>query len=215
VAEVAALLPALVTLEFEGRYAAMLSHEPKNYALLGYDGKLTLRGVAFRSSRLEPFGEAFLRRAVRALLERDVAGVRAAYVDTVMALRARTYTTHDVATHVRLTKTPEQYEATRHARRELPYEAMLAAGRAHWRRGERVRVYRTQEGGAGLVRERAAQAADYDVAHYLRVLLRNHAARLQRAFAPQDHAALFADPTQGELFPARFEVMQPVLRVIE
>ena len=33
VAEVAALLPPLVHLEFEGRYAAMLSHEPKNYAL--------------------------------------------------------------------------------------------------------------------------------------------------------------------------------------
>ncbi|MEP7384380.1 MAG: ribonuclease H-like domain-containing protein, partial [Gemmatimonadota bacterium] len=49
VAEVAALLPPLVQLEFEGRYAAMLSHEPKNYALLSYDGKLVLRGVAFRS----------------------------------------------------------------------------------------------------------------------------------------------------------------------
>ena len=31
VAEVGALLPPLVQLEFEGRYAAMLSHEPKNY----------------------------------------------------------------------------------------------------------------------------------------------------------------------------------------
>ena len=64
VAEVAALLPPLVQLEFDGRYAAMLSHEPKNYALLGYDGSLLLRGVAFRSSRAEPFGEAFLRQAI-------------------------------------------------------------------------------------------------------------------------------------------------------
>ena len=29
-----------------------------------YDGTLVLRGVAFRSSRAEPFGEAFLRRAI-------------------------------------------------------------------------------------------------------------------------------------------------------
>jgi DNA polymerase elongation subunit (family B) len=36
VAEVAQLLPARVQLEFDGRYAAMLSHEPKNYALLRY-----------------------------------------------------------------------------------------------------------------------------------------------------------------------------------
>src|SRR5205823_5895557 len=58
VAEVGALLPPLVRLEHDGRYAAMLSHEPKNYALLRYDGSLILRGVAFRSSRAEPFGEA-------------------------------------------------------------------------------------------------------------------------------------------------------------
>ena len=74
VAEVGALLPARVRLEFEGRYAAMLSHEPKNYALLGYDGALHLRGVAFRSSRAEPFGERFLREAVGRLLAGDVAG---------------------------------------------------------------------------------------------------------------------------------------------
>ena len=76
VAEVAALLPPRVRLEFEGRYAAMLSHEPKNYALLGDDGALTLRGVAFRSSRAEPFGEAFLRAAIARLLVGDVPGVR-------------------------------------------------------------------------------------------------------------------------------------------
>ena len=51
VAEVAALLPPRVQLEFDGRYAAMLSHEPKNYALASYDRALQLRGVAFRSSR--------------------------------------------------------------------------------------------------------------------------------------------------------------------
>jgi len=94
VTEVAALLPPLVQLEFEGRYAAMLSHEPKNYALLRYDGALVLRGVAFRSSRAEPFGEAFLRRAIRALLTGDVSGVREAYVATlgvtVKPLPART-----------------------------------------------------------------------------------------------------------------------------
>src|SRR5207342_3026135 len=83
VSEVAALLPARVFLEFDGRYAAMLSHEPKNYALLPYRGPVVLRGVAFRSSRAEPFGEAFLRRALTCLLEGDTLGAKRAYVDTV------------------------------------------------------------------------------------------------------------------------------------
>jgi DNA polymerase I len=142
VAEVGALLPPLVQLELEGRYAAMLSHEPKNYALWTYGGDLVLRGVAFRSSRTEPFAEDFLRRAITCLFHDDVAGVRAAYVDTVMAVRARALPTAAVAARVRLRKTPAQYAATRAERRELMYEAMLAAGRTEWAPGERVRVYR-------------------------------------------------------------------------
>src|SRR5262249_20673732 len=122
VAEVAALLPPLVQLELEGRYAAMLSHEPKNYALLTYDDRLLLRGVAFRSSRAEPFGEPFLRRAIARLLVGDVAGVQAAWLETVSALRRRELTTHDVSSRVRLTKTPAEYLEQRNSRRELPYE---------------------------------------------------------------------------------------------
>src|SRR5256885_12803003 len=102
-------MPPLVQLELEGRYQAMLSHEPKNYALLGYNGTLLLRGVAFRSSRAEPFGERFLRRAIASLLEADVAGVRAAYVDTLDSLRRRELAAYEVSSSVRLTKSPEQY----------------------------------------------------------------------------------------------------------
>ncbi len=48
-----------------------------------------MRGVAFRSSRAEPFGEAFLRAALARLLVGDVAGVREVYFAAVTALRAR------------------------------------------------------------------------------------------------------------------------------
>src|SRR5207342_2028267 len=96
VAEVAALLPPLVHLEYDGRYAAMLSHEPKKYALLRYDGSLLLRGVAFRSSRAEPFGEAFLKRAIARLLTNDIAGVHDVYTVTVDMLRRRDVPTREV-----------------------------------------------------------------------------------------------------------------------
>ncbi|MEO5987571.1 MAG: ribonuclease H-like domain-containing protein [Candidatus Eisenbacteria bacterium] len=220
VAEVGALLPPLVQLEFEGRYAAMLSHEPKNYALLGYDGKLVLRGVAFRSSRAEPFGEAFLRRAVGRLLSGDVPGVRQAYVDAVVALRRREYSTFDVSSRVRLTKTPAQYRDARDGRREHSYEAMLASGRHEWRRGERVRVYRTRDGAAKVASDPsegtggAGEPRDYDVDHYLRVLKSNFAVRLARAFAPEDFAALFSDPDKPSLFPPTYEKMSPLLREV-
>ena len=63
-----------------------------------------LRGVAFRSSRAEPFGEAFLRRAISRLLVGDVPGVREAYLATVEALRRRELPTRDVSSRVRLTQ---------------------------------------------------------------------------------------------------------------
>jgi DNA polymerase I len=212
VAEVGALLPRLVQLEFDGRYAAMLSHEPKNYALLEHDGTLILRGVAFRSSRNEPFGDAFLRRAITLLLTGDVEGVRAVYLDTVAALRRREITTYDVSSKVRLTKTPAEYLGTRESRRELSYEAVLASGRTSWSGGERFRVYRTRTGAGGVVDEdRAGGQPDYDVEHYVRVLRETFAARMMRAFRESDFAVVFPHPDQLSLFTPLIADIRPVL----
>jgi DNA polymerase I len=222
VSEVAALLPPRVKLEFDGRYAAMLSHEPKNYALQPYDGPLVLRGVAFRSSRAEPFGEDFLRRALRCLLAGDIPGVRDAYVSTVMALRRRQVPTFDVSSRVRLTKSPSQYQAIRERRRELPYEAMLSGGRKDWAVGERVRIYRAIGGRAGLLPDpeddsaasNAADARDYDVEYYVRLLRETFAARLVRALTPEDFATVFDDPGQPSLFAPLLTNSRPVLTVV-
>ncbi|HLZ24140.1 MAG TPA: DNA polymerase domain-containing protein [Ktedonobacterales bacterium] len=219
VAEVATLLPPLVKLEFEGRYAAMLSHEPKNYALLGYDGTLFLRGVAFHSSRAEPFGERFLRDTIRCLLEGDIAGVRARFEETATALRRRTIAAEMVAARVRLTKTPAQYHGVRTGRREAAYEALLNAGRTIWERGEQVRVYRAAGGRYALMREDSdgtptGDPRDYDPAHYVRLLRETFAARLAKAFTPDDFAALFEDPEQLSLFAPPIETIQPVLTTV-
>jgi DNA polymerase elongation subunit (family B) len=216
VSEVAALLPPLVQLEFEGRYAAMLSHEPKNYALLGYDGTLLLRGVAFRSSRSEPFGDHFLRRAVKRLLGGDVSGVRECFLATVRELRARALPTHDVSSRVRLTKSPDEYLASRSKRRELPYEAMLSSGATRWRVGDRIRVYRKQNGEGGLVLSSEdttpePDLRDYDVDYYVRLLSTTYAERLRRAFTPEDFSLVFADPDQLSLFSPPIEAIRPVL----
>ena len=216
VTEVAALLPPLVHLELDGRFAAMLSHEPKNYALLGYDGTLLLRGVAFRSSRSEPFGDRFLRHALTRLLVGDVVGVRDAYLDTILALRRRTVATYDVASRVRLTKSPAEYAEAREKRRELPYEALLANGRETWSAGDRIRVYRRQNGEGGLVEATEEEAPvpdrrDYDVEYYIRLLRETYAERLARAFTPEDFCVVFADPDQLSLFTPSVEAIRPIL----
>ena len=216
VEEVAAMLPPLIRLEFEGRYAAMLSHEPKNYALLAWDGALTLRGVAFRSIRAEPFGEIFLREAIASLLTGDIPGVRSAYLAMTGALQRRELATHLVAARVRLSKTPERYLATRSARREAPYEAMLASGRTNWEQGEHARVYRAASGKPALLSttddgEPSDDPRDYDSTHYIRLLRETFAARLARAITPDDFATLFDNPMQPSLFTSPIEAIRPVL----
>jgi DNA polymerase elongation subunit (family B) len=218
VADVAALLPSLVQLEFDGRFAAMLSHEPKNYALLEYDGTLIVRGVAFRSSRMEPFGAAFLRRTIGCLLRDDIAGVRDAYLETVDALRARAISTFDVSSRVRLTKTPEEYLETRESRRELPYEAMLASNRPSWSVGDRVRVYRKRHATGRIVADAGEPGEgggddprDYDVEWYVRQLRETFAARMVRAFTTDDFAIVFPHPDQLSLFAADIGTVRTVL----
>ncbi|MFN8421842.1 MAG: DNA polymerase domain-containing protein [Anaerolineae bacterium] len=159
VADVAAGLPDGIKLEYEGRYRAMLSHEVKNYALLTYDGQLIVRGAALRSSRSEPFGMRFLRRALAATLVGDVGEAQRAFIETVIALTRRTLPAADVATRVRLTKTPAAYMTARADHREAAYEALLAAGRDDWAPGERVRCYRASGDGTSGCRTRGTSGA--------------------------------------------------------
>ena len=115
---------------------------------------------------------------------------------------------------------------TRESRREIGYEAMLAAGRTRWRAGERVRVYRQAGGGGALVEEpedgsvRDAGVAspgdptDYDVEYYARLLRESFAARLARAFTPEDFETVFSDPMQPSLFAERIGEVRPILQTI-
>ena len=216
VAEVASELPAGIRLDYEGRYRAMFSHEVKNYALLGYEGEVVLRGVALQSSRTEPFGERFVREALRRTMLGDVAGLRALFVETVSALERRALPSGAVATRTRVSKTPEAYLATRAGHREAPYEALLAAGRTRWAPGERVRYYRARGGVyVRLPNEEEERAGgemrrDYDVEHYRRVLLTSCVARLRKAFTPEDFTWIFQDSEQIGLFDRPLTSIAPL-----
>ncbi len=65
---VAAGLPEGITLELDGRYAAMFSYKMKTYALLDARGRLTLKGSAFRSRGLEPFQRRVIEELVGLLV---------------------------------------------------------------------------------------------------------------------------------------------------
>jgi DNA polymerase I len=227
VAAIAATLPTGIQLDYEGRYRAMLSHEVKNYALLTYDDRLIVRGAALHSSRTEPFGDRFLLAVLRHTLSGDSEGVRRVYLETVAAVRERLLTPDDVASVARLTKNSEEYARSRGRARESAYEALLAAGRTHWRAGERVRFYRAHDGtpvwlpdvpendtsraedpALAIAENRVAR--DYDIAHYIGVLHASYVSRLRKAYAPADFEQLFRLPGQAGLFDQPIAEIQPL-----
>jgi DNA polymerase I len=236
--EVGALLPEGIRLEYEGRYKSMLVHEVKNYALLTYNDDLIVRGGALRSSRSEPFGERFLREALYRTLTGDIAGLHRIFVETVNALRERQLTAMEVAIQARLTKTPDEYETSRKRAREASYEALLTAGRTNWHVGERARFYKALDGTVVWIpdtsndlsgtsdeedepdneqpinidkpRDNPIDRRDYDVAHYLQVLMTSYVSRLRKAFAPEDFDQLFRPDAQLGLFDRPIETIQPL-----
>src|SRR5258706_1827356 len=238
VAEIGAALPAGIRLEYEGRYRAMFSHEVKNYALLTYDGQLIVHGVALRSSRAEPFGERFIRQALFCTMKGDVVGARGAFLETVEALRQRRFPASDMAARVRLSKSPETYQTRRAGHVEQAYEALLAANRTKWSPGERVRFYRTPGGASVWIPDESEEISfveagvragedgmnrsihpvdldvknrhDYDVEHYLRMLVTSYASRLRKAYAGDDFEQLFRVDEQPGLFDRPVEHIQPL-----
>ncbi len=203
-------LPDGINLEFDAMYAAMLSHDLKNYALLDSAGKLTLRGVAFRSVRFEPFGARFLESAIRAILENDLLRVRDCYLETLHGLRARAFKARDVVVISKLKKPHAKYLESREKLREAAYEAALQTGKP-WLPGERIRWYRAASGGLVALSSDPdsgnplEDATDYDVGHYIALFERTFVKRLEHAFSPEVFAQVFRSQAQENLFDSRLE----------
>jgi DNA polymerase I len=201
--EVAAALPTGIQVEHDGRYERMYSHAAKNYVLRDYEGRIRFVGVAFRSSRTEPYGERFLMDAMPYILAEDLEGLRGLYVDLVERLRGRRVEVRELCVSMPLTKTPERYRAAK--RREEAYEVLLGSGRTTWRTGERVRYYQAVGGKKKLAEQ---YADDYDPESYVKKLRKTYAQRLANALGEDTLKAIFADPkdsTATDLQPTLFD----------
>lgn len=210
ISEVSAGLPDGITLEFDGRAQAMLSHQVKNYVLLRYDGTLDLSGASFESSRSERYGTAFLRTALRALLQGDVPGVQAAFEDTTTRLTARDVTNADVSSRVRMGKARADYAQTRGQRKEAHLEAAWQAG-LDFRVGTALtctsaRGWPERPDRPGRTRLRRG--------HYRAALVQNYATRLRKALDPADWEQLFSGRGAG-LFDRPVAEMRVQWRPVE
>ncbi len=179
VAAMSGAMPDGIRVGFDGRYARMLSYKKKNYALLGYDGTVTLKGSSLVSRSMERFGRRFVKEAIRMLLDEDVAALHRLYLDTRAAISSHGWESVESFQRVETLKdSPEGYAAdvadgkrNRSAAYELA-EASAAAVGQPVRRGQRVAYYIATGGGRAFEAARLARAwdpadPDEDSAFYL------------------------------------------------
>ena len=188
VEEIGRTLPDGISVEHDGRYAAMYSYAEKNYILQRYDGQVRLVGGSFRSSRSERYGEQFLRSAAPLLLGERFEELRALFLETVARLRAHEVPIEELCLSVILSKSPDTYAKS--SRREEQYEVLLGAGRNRWRAGDRVTYYQARGGRKKLLED---HDGDDDAEYYVRRLKEVYAQRLSRAVTREDFEALFGE----------------------
>jgi len=205
VAAVSAALPEGINIEHDGRWERMYSYMEKNYALMDYEGVLTIKGSSFRSSRNEFYGERFFRAVLPLVMRGAMAEARGLYLDTVAQIRSHAMPVQDLCVSTRLTKSPRDYGAA--GRKEESYEVMKAAGRS-WSQGDRISYYQATRGKRKLVDD---FADDYDVEHYVRKLNAAYCARLTKAVSPDQFAELFSE--QLTLFSTPPEDVKPIVAV--
>ncbi len=186
-------LPHGVGLRIVGRYEALYARAPGTSVTLSADGAVTLVGPAFRAGRLERFGDAFMHRAALCLLQRNMVGLRQAFLQTVQLLRTGGIPLEDLCVQVTLHKSPAQYR--RGGTHEEPYEVLLAGGVRSWRVGQRIRYFRARGGEPRLFAEGgSSNSLEADTEYYVQRLCSLYCQQFAQAFSRADYARVFRLP---------------------
>ncbi len=136
VARISSRLPAGINLAHDGNYRGMISLRTKNYALLGVDDRLILKGSGLRSRRDELVLRRFLHDAALAFIDQSEDAARAVYLAFADAIQARRLEPSDIAHSETITEKTFTSESNKRFASALEGERI----------GERVLVYQRADG---------------------------------------------------------------------
>lgn len=206
VGSLASTLPAGISLVMDGRYKRMLSYRKKNYALLGHDNRLLIRGSSLISRTMERFARTYIRQCIEHILNNDIDGLHRLYVEVAAAIVTRALDIADIARSEVLHDPLDQYarEVERGERnKSAVYEVALATGR-RYRVGDRVAYYITGNDPGVRIAEACKAAEEWDPhfpdensGFYLR-RLSELSTRFEAFFRPADFQRIFSN---DDLFP--------------
>ena len=214
---VALSLPAGIALELDGRYRRMLSYKMKNYALLGYDDRLTIKGSSLVARNIERFGRAFIRLVIERILNTDISGLHRVYVSTANAIQAHEMSVSEFARVESLKDSLDEYDRdvlTGKRNKSAPYEVARQTGR-RVKQGDRIAYYITGTEAGVRAFENCKAADEWDphfpdenTAYYLR-RLDEFAQKFKDFLSPQDFSRIFSP---DDLFPFSSEGVEIIIK---
>lgn len=169
-------LPEGIEVEYDGHYKAMLSFKMKNYALLDYNGELTIKGSALKSRGLEKYLRNFTHEMIFYLLNEKTSEIESAYNKYRDSIETKKMPVDDICKTETLTDSLKLYQAKIKDKKRNPaaqYELALKSGR-EYQAGDSVSYYVT-----GTAKKVTAYSSckmredfdlktpDYNVAYYV------------------------------------------------
>ena len=160
-------LPEGIEVELDGRYRSMFAYKPKNYALLGYDDVVTIRGSGLRSRGMERYLREFMREAITLLLTMRAEAIETLYEEYVLRLRKRDFPISWVVRTETLSGTVAEYRAKVAAGKRNPSAAFQIAAQSPraYRSGDQVSYYVRGSDRDAVAYECCRAPGDYDPAH--------------------------------------------------
>lgn len=193
VRSVSATLPQGIELEHDGRYGAMCAYKAKNYALLHYDGNITIKGSGLKSRGMEPYLRQFMAEMLKLILNGEAQKVEQLYADYCRKINNRDVEIEWLARTESINESPQSYlEKVRNGarNRSAAFEIALKSDRSY-HAGDQISYYVCGSGGDVTVYDHCSPAENFNKSHpdinreYYRQKLRNLKDRFA-VFLPQE-----------------------------
>ena len=216
--EVSLLMPQGINIGFDGRYRKMISYMKKNYALLGYDNVMLLKGSSLTSRSGEKFGRDFVRRGFETLLTEDISGLHDLFTEYRNKILNHELDVSEFSRTESLKNSIEQYQndvKIGKRSKSITYETAIKAGLGVTK-GDRITYYVSGSGTGSSSYEKGKLAAEWnrekpdENTHFYLKRLDEHCQKFLPFFKPQDYSTIFSDDTLFSFSPEGIELLREI-----
>ena len=218
VKEVSLLMPDGINIGFDGRFRKMISYMKKNYALLGYDNTMILKGSSLTSRSGEKFGRDFVRRGFESLLIEDIDGLHDLFIEYRNIILNHEMDVSELSRTETLKNSIEQYlDDVKSGKRSksITYEIAIKAGMGI-SKGDRITYYVSGSGTGTSSYDKGKLASDWkkeqpdENTHFYLKRLDEHCQKFLPFFKPQDYSMIFSADTLFSFSSEGIELLKEI-----